>query len=150
MFVLSFYFDSYLSFNKFSKLLSRCYLLNTNIFLFGCFGVGKTFFSKGFFGEILSYKYDINSSSFSKINVFFLNNTFFYHFDFYDLFKINNINMNIFNNLCSENFFLIIEWGNKLISNINPDIYIYIYFNSFYSRFVVLKSYNINILKLFL
>ncbi len=150
MFILSFYFETYFSFNKFSIVLSRCYLSNTNVFLFGYFGVGKTFFAKGFLGDILNHKYDINSSSFSKINVFFLNNTNFYHFDFYDFLKLNKRYIKNVKALHEENFFCLIEWGNNIISRINPDLLIYIYFNSFYSRFVILKSYNINILKLFL
>lgn len=147
MFVIPFYFNNYFAFNKFSIVLSRCYLLNTNIFLFGYFGVGKTFFSKGFLGEVLNYNYDVNSSSFSKVNVFFLNNTYFYHFDCYDSLSSRNIDFKI---LCEENFFSLVEWGDKLMSKISPDLLIYIYFYSFYSRVVILKSYNINFLKLFL
>jgi tRNA A37 threonylcarbamoyladenosine biosynthesis protein TsaE len=147
MFVIPFYFNDYFAFNKFSIVLSRCYLLNTNIFLFGYFGVGKTFFSKGFLGEVLNYNYDVNSSSFSKVNVFFLNNTYFYHFDCYDSLSSRNIDFKI---LCEENFFSLVEWGDKLMSKISPDLLIYIYFYSFYSRVVILKSYNINFLKLFL
>lgn len=147
MFVIPFYFNDYFAFNKFSIVLSRCYLLNTNIFLFGYFGVGKTFFSKGFLGEVLNYNYDVNSSSFSKVNVFFLNNIYFYHFDCYDSLSSRNIDFKI---LCEENFFSLVEWGDKLMSKISPDLLIYIYFYSFYSRVVILKSYNINFLKLFL
>lgn len=147
MFIMPFYFNNYLDFNKFSIVLSRCHLLNTSIFLFGYFGVGKTFFSKGFFGEVLNYKYDVNSSSFSKVNVFFLNNTYFYHFDCYDSLNSSNIDFKI---LYEENFFSLVEWGDKIMSKINPDIFIYIYFYSIYSRVVILKSYNINFFKLFL
>lgn len=150
MFVMPFYFNNYLTFNKFSIILSRCYLLNTSVFLFGYFGVGKTFFSKGFLGEVLNYKYDINSSSFSKVNIFFLNNTYFYHFDCYNSFNSFNSNNVNFKLLYEENFFSLVEWGDKFISKISPDLLIYIFFYSFYSRVVILKSYNINFFKLFL
>jgi tRNA A37 threonylcarbamoyladenosine biosynthesis protein TsaE len=150
MFSIYFYFKDYVSFNKFSIILSRCYLLNTAIFLLGNFGVGKTFFSKGLLGEILNYKYTINSSSFSKVNVFFLNGMCFYHVDFYDFVRPYDVDVKLFKFLSDENFFLLTEWGEKLLYKITPDIYVYIFFYSIFSRFVIIKSYNINIIKLFL
>lgn len=150
MFSFSFHFKDCVSFNKFSIILSRCYLFNTIVFLTGDFGVGKTFFSKGFLGDILNYNYNINSSSFSKVNVFFLNNICFYNSDFYDFVSFREADMKLFKYLHSENFFLLVEWGENLLSKIIPDIYIKIFFNSYSSRFVLIKSNHINFFKLFL
>ncbi|HIH2763749.1 MAG TPA: tRNA (adenosine(37)-N6)-threonylcarbamoyltransferase complex ATPase subunit type 1 TsaE [Candidatus Azoamicus sp.] len=150
MFSLSFYFNDYISFNRFSVILSRCYLFNTVIFLVGDFGVGKTFFSKGFLGDILNYNCNINSSSFSKVNVFFLNDVCYYHSDFYDFISFKEANIKLFRYLYSENFLLLVEWGEKLLSEIIPDICINIFFYSFSSRCILIKSKRIDILKLFL
>lgn len=150
MFCTSFFFKDYISFNKFSIILSRCYLFNTVIFLIGDFGVGKTFFSKGFLGDILGYNYNVSSASFSKVNVFFLNNMCFYHSDFYDIFSFEDVESKLFNVVYKENFFLLVEWGEKLLSKISPDLCIYIHVYSFSSRIIIIKSKYVNLLKLFL
>ena len=150
MFSAVFFFDNYISFNKFSIILSRCYLFNTVIFLVGDFGIGKTFFSKGFLGNILDYNSNISSSSFSKINVFFLNDVCFYHCDFYDFASFDNIDSKLFTCLDEKRIFLLVEWGEKLLQKIVPDLCVYIFFYNFSSRVVIIKSKHIDVLKLFL
>lgn len=139
-----------MSFNKFSIILSRCYLFNTIIFLVGDFGIGKTFFSKGFLGNILDYNYNISSSSFSKVNVFFLNDVCFYHSDFYDFISFEDVDSKLSACLDEKKKFLLVEWGEKLIKKIEPDLCIYIYIYTFSSRIIIIKSKHIDILKLFL
>lgn len=150
MFSTYFYFNDYATFNRFSIILSRCYLFNTMLFLFGNFGVGKTFFSKSFLGDILNYKYIVNSSSFSKVNVFFLNDMCFYHIDLYNFISFSDIDFKLLNFLYDDGFFLLAEWGEKLLPRITPDIYVHIFFYSFFSRIVFIRSSSIDVVKLFL
>jgi tRNA threonylcarbamoyl adenosine modification protein YjeE len=150
MFRAIFFLNDYLSYNKFSIILSRCYLFNTVIFLVGDFGSGKTFFSKGFLGNILDYNYNISSSSFSKVNVFFLNDICFYHSDFYDFISFEDVDSKLFTFLDEKKKFLLVEWGEKLLKKIVPDLCVYIYFYTFSSRIIIIKSKHIDVSKLFL
>lgn len=146
----SFYLKDKKSMNEFSKILSRVYLFDTIIFLIGKFGVGKTFFTKGLLNELLNYNVFIKSPSYSFVDIYFFNDIFIGHCDFYRINKISEFDDMFFNLNLNNKFFLLIEWGEKIFNRLQtPDICIYIFCYSFLDRIVILRSKTVNFNKLF-
>lgn len=136
--------DYYMS--KLGNIFSRLYVFNTFIFLFGDFGVGKTFFSRSFYCDLFDCKFFLKSASFSIIESYFLNDLYFYHVDFYRLCNINDFDKTFFD----KKIVLLAEWVDKMfMRTIFPDICVYIFFYSFFDRIILIKSKYIDFNKLF-
>jgi tRNA threonylcarbamoyladenosine biosynthesis protein TsaE len=137
-------------FRIFSTILSNIYMDNNLIFLFGNIGVGKTFFSKVFIGNIIKFSKIIKSPTFSLMETYKINDKAIYHFDFFNIkniFILKKLNLDIIFNNC---VFSLLEWSNKFYSCLpNPShIFIFLSYSDF-NRIIIMQSDFLNFNKLF-
>ena len=131
---------------KLAQVLSKIYFSGFIIYTIGKVGIGKTNFIKSFLGEILNYKFDIKSPTYSLIEDYISFNIIFYHFDLFRIQPNDLINLDL-NNYLNKNSILLIEWGNKLTNKLFF-AHLYIFFFNYshsFNRFILLKSPFINI-----
>jgi len=147
MFNFSIYIKNKKKLLTLAQLLSKLHFSGLIIYTIGKVGIGKTNFTKGFLGDILNYKTDIKSPTYSLIENYLHFNIFFYHFDLFRINKLNDfINIDL-NNYLNKNSVLLIEWGNKLTNKFffaHMCIYFF-YYSNFFNRFMIFKSPFINI-----
>lgn len=98
--------------------------LNSNIFLNGDLGSGKTQFTKGLFkGLGFSNYLEINSPTFEIISTYNFNNLKINHMDLYRIDALDLEDELWLEDEINSNSLCIIEWGNKFDFHINKKIY---------------------------
>jgi len=151
MFVYSIYLGDKKSVSSFGNLLSKLLYPELIVFFVGNLGSGKTFLIKGIIGSLLKYKSDVKSPTYSLVETYNLSDFFIHHFDFYRLYKYDELNDIDFNNYLRRDSLLLVEWGNRILnmacrSHIN--VYFF-YYSNFFNRIFYLKSYFFNFKILF-
>ncbi len=136
---------------KFGNVLSKIICSKIVFFLVGDLGVGKTSLTKGMVGKKLNYFLYVNSPTYSIVEIYSFKKIVLYHFDFFKLLNLSELNDIGFKEYINFDACLVIEWGDRFFSEFKfPYICIYFhYYSILYDRIFYLKSNFLDFSKLF-
>lgn len=100
------------------------------IYLYGCIGVGKSMFFKGFLRK-LGYVGHVNSPTYTLVESYFVNSWYVHHFDFYRLNSSEELEDMGFRDYFDKNSLCLIEWPKKFMKIfLKEDIVVIINYDS--------------------
>lgn len=124
---------------NFGKILAKALGEKDVVLLEGALGGGKTTFVKGVL-KGLGYKHRVLSPSFTLIRQYKLRSSLIYHIDLYRLESKDIFELGLDDFLYSDKTMTLIEWGDKVIRELNRYLRIEFVFNSQRSRRIKISS----------
>ncbi|WWO99185.1 MAG: tRNA (adenosine(37)-N6)-threonylcarbamoyltransferase complex ATPase subunit type 1 TsaE [Candidatus Dasytiphilus stammeri] len=113
-----------------------------NIWLSGNLGTGKTTLCRGFL-QALGSQDKIKSPSYSLLESYHLSSCIVYHFDFYRISRLEELESLGLRDFFSKNAFYLVEWAEKSYGRFpSPDIKIWLDYHK-ESRIVEITAYSL-------